>query len=139
MRGYILNIGIKTYVVSVGNDIGEDHLQDVANAGLGVTSGATYYVGSNKQGLVDAFNDIIIGERSCRFDLNGHVQEGYDYLGKVYFDGNLVNESASNGWKVVGGGNEIEFYGDACEQIKTNADIEVEVKFPCYSFKITPQ
>ena len=53
-------------------DVGADHLQDLANAGAG-GGPAVPYVPSDKQGLIDAFANIVEGVRSCTVALSHEV------------------------------------------------------------------
>ncbi|MCA9659859.1 MAG: VWA domain-containing protein, partial [Myxococcales bacterium] len=73
--------GIRTYVISVGNQVSDQHLQDMANAGAGVMQGdpdAPFYKANDKDALVAAFQEIINGVRDCKLTLDGVVQEGFE-------------------------------------------------------------
>ncbi|MEM7151356.1 MAG: vWA domain-containing protein [Myxococcota bacterium] len=66
-------MGIRTFVISVGLDIAEEHLQDLANAGVGQEAGdpdAPFYVANDTASLVAAFDAIVSGLRPCEFPLS---------------------------------------------------------------------
>lgn len=125
--------GVETVVLAVGNQISQGHLQDMANAGAGLpingSQDATYYQPTNKQGLVDAFNTIIDGQRSCVLSLDGEIDPNRACEGEVYLDGNLLECDGPDGWR-ANSGTEIELLGAACDTIKTG-DHTVSGSFPC--------
>ncbi|MGE0325225.1 MAG: VWA domain-containing protein [Polyangiaceae bacterium] len=129
--------GIRTYVIAVGSDISDAHLQDVANAGSGTTSGpdAPFWKANDQSGLIDAFNTIIEGVRSCVFDLNGTVSAEAQNQGKVTLDGKALGQDDANGWK-LNSPSQVELVGDACDAIKSG-DHDIKISFPCGS--ITPR
>lgn len=125
--------GIETVVLAVGNQISQGHLQDMANAGAGLpvngSQNATYYQPNDKQGLIDDFNTIIDGQRSCVLTLNGVIDPDRACDGEVYLDGNPLECDGPDGWRANGGA-EIELLGAACDTIKTG-DHSVTGSFPC--------
>jgi len=125
--------GVETVVLAVGNQISQGHLQDMANAGAGlpVNGGqdAPYYQPTDKQGLVDAFNTIIDGQRSCVLTLDGTIDPDRACEGEVYLDGNLLECNGPDGWR-ANSGTEIELLGAACDTIK-DGDHAVSGSFPC--------
>ena len=72
--------GIQTYVISVGNEVGDAHLQQMANAGVGLpidgAQKAKFYKALNNAELQEAFETIVNGVRGCIFDLDGTVTPG---------------------------------------------------------------
>lgn len=129
--------GVRIYVISVGDDVSDEHLQDMANAGAGVQQGdpdAAFYKANNSQALVDAFKEIVNGVRDCRFALDGTVTEGKESECTVSVNGVDVAYEDPNGWKLNNPG-EIELVGDACAQIQ---DGEVAVKIGCSCGGFTP-
>jgi hypothetical protein len=125
--------GVKTFVISVGAEVSDAHLQDVANAGAGLPIGgadkAPFYKALDPQALVAAFDTIINGVRSCVLKLNGEVDAAGAASGKVSLDGMLLGYNDPNGWK-LNGPDEIELLGTACETIK-KGDHAISVEFPC--------
>jgi von Willebrand factor type A domain len=134
-------VGVETFVLAVGNDVSEGHLQDMANAGVGLAvdggQSAPFYKPQDKQGLVDAFTTIIDGQRSCVLTLDGEVDPDEAGQGKVYLDGELLGYDDPNGWK-LNSPNEIELVGDACDTIKTG-EHTVTGSFPCDALITLPK
>lgn len=125
--------GIKTFVISVGSEVSDGHLQDVANAGAGLPIGgadkAPFYKALDPQALVMAFDTIINGVRSCKLKLNGTVDASGAAAGKVSLDGKLLDYNDPNGWQLTAP-DEIELLGTSCDAIKTG-DHSISVEFPC--------
>lgn len=125
--------GVKTFVISVGSEVSDGHLQDVANAGAGLPIGgadkAPFYKALDQQALVMAFDTIINGVRSCTLKLNGTVDEVGAAAGKVSLDGMLLGYNDPNGWRLTAP-DEIELLGTSCDAIKTG-DHSLSVEFPC--------
>ncbi|TKD04518.1 vWA domain-containing protein [Polyangium fumosum] len=124
---------VRTFVISVGADVSLGHLQDLANAGAGLPIGgaekAPYYQALNPQTLIDAFDEIINGVRSCVLKLNGIVDETAAAEGQVYLDGKALPYNDMNGWR-LNAPDEIELLGAACDTIK-QGDHSLSVQFPC--------
>ncbi len=125
--------GVKTFVISVGSEVSDGHLQDVANAGAGLPIGgadkAPFYKALDPQALVNAFNTIINGVRSCTLKLNGTVDAAGAAAGKVSLDGMLLDYNDPNGWR-LNAPDEIELLGTSCDAIKMG-DHSITVEFPC--------
>lgn len=126
--------GVRTYVISVGAEIDEAHQQQVANVGLGFAANAgdasPLFRTNNRQQLVDALNQIILGARSCKFQLNGVVQTGTESQGTVVLNGTTLTFGDPNGWK-LNGSTELELVGAACTTVKTTTEAQLSVRFPC--------
>lgn len=124
--------GIRVYVVSVGDDVGADHLQDMANAGSGLPVGGTdnadFFVALNPQDLVDAFDVIVGGVSGCVFTINGEVDPGKASGGHVSLDGTELEFGTE--WNMVDG-RSFEVLGAACETIKDGDLHHVAAVFPC--------
>jgi hypothetical protein len=128
---------VRTFVISVGSSsVATDHLQEVANVGLGRPRDASgqdaakYYTADSQAELVAAFREIIDGVRSCVFALEGEVDLAQASKGTVRLNGNnLVMNNQANGWR-LNNESEIELLGAACEAIKSG-DPSLEIKFPC--------
>lgn len=129
---------IRTFIISVGSDVGVQHLQDVANAGVGLPVGgpdkAPYYVGLNQQALIDAFTNIIQGVRTCVFTLNGKVDPTMASQGKVTIDGQSISYGGSDGWK-LNSPTEIEIVGASCDLVQTG-EHTIAITFPCGSVEL---
>lgn len=122
--------GIKTVVLSVGPDVALNHLQDMANAGAGVSSGdAPYYQALDEASLVAAFEQIIGGVRACVFTLNGEVTTPDPSVGTVLLDGEPLTYDDPNGWR-LNNPSEIEVVGESCTRIQEGTHT-MDVTFPC--------
>src|SRR6478752_3294943 len=124
---------ITTYVISVGNEVGQDHLRAVANAGQGlavdVDATKRFYLANNQADLATAFGTIINGVRSCAFSLNGTVPEDRASSGSVRLDGDGLLYGDKDGWLLTAP-SVVELQGKACAAIKSgNHDLKID--FPC--------
>lgn len=126
------DMGVRVYVVSVGDQVGEQHLQDMANAGSGLPVGgienAEYFVALNPQDLVDAFGTIVGGVAGCVFTINGQVDTAKASQGHVALDGTELEFGTE--WTMLDG-KTFEILGDACETIKDANLHHVSAVFPC--------
>jgi hypothetical protein len=126
------NDGIRTFVISVGDEVGEDHLQDMANAGVGLPIGGTenadYFVALNPQELVNAFRSIVGGVQGCVFTMNGEVDPAKAAQGLVALDGNAL--SFGSDWRLLDS-KTFEILGGACDIIQDGDLHHVSAAFPC--------
>lgn len=123
-------MGVTTFVVSVGADISEDHLQDVANAGRGVQPGdpdAPFYIALDQASLAQAFTEILQSTKDCEFDLDAPLVDGGASSCVVEVNGQAVPLDDPNGWQ-TDSPNRIELLGDACDAIQTG---EATVQMVC--------
>lgn len=123
---------VRTYVISVGSEVSDQHLQDVANAGAGVGPGdpdAPFYKADDAQALADAFADIVDGVRDCKLTLDGTVSEGGEDQCTVYVNGMAIPFGDEDGWQLNNPG-EVELVGDACDAIQ-NGEVQVSIKCAC--------
>jgi hypothetical protein len=123
--------GITTYVISVGDDVGEDHLRELANIGQGFPADDTtnrFYNAADSASLAQAFEDIVNGVRSCTFALDGMVT-GDGAEGTVTVDGTVLVQNDLNGWR-LNGPSEVEILGTTCETLKSG-EHSIDVRFPC--------
>lgn len=124
--------GVRTYVISVGNEVSDQHLQDVANAGAGVGPGdpdAPFYKADDAQALADAFADIVDGVRDCKLTLDGTVADGGEDECAVFVNGEVIPLDNDNGWQ-LNNPSEVELVGDACDAIQ-NGEVQVSIKCAC--------
>jgi len=128
--------GAPTYVLSVGPDIAEDHLQNLANAGAGIEPGGSstpYYVALNPDSLVSAFDSIMDGVRFCTYsfdDIEFAVrEEGFVLIGaRVALDGVELIEGV--GWRLIGD-DTVQLVGAACDAVLDGGDHEVTAELLC--------
>ncbi|MBN2340699.1 MAG: VWA domain-containing protein [Deltaproteobacteria bacterium] len=128
--------GISTFVVGLGDETTFDHLQQVANAGVGLTpdgsEDAMFHQGLTENSLVDAITQIITTEsRSCVYELDGKgITEGEESQGTVSIDGEALELNNSDyGWRLKST-SEIELLGGACDMIQVGGH-HIEADFPC--------
>ncbi|HEX6274899.1 MAG TPA: vWA domain-containing protein [Polyangiaceae bacterium] len=125
---------ITTFVISVGADVAETHLSELANAGQGfppddMPAAPRFYQVTTQQALADAFQQIITGTRSCTLMLNGEIDPDLANRGVVAIDGAPVAMSDTDGWRIVDGST-IELVGAACQSIQSG-EHTLTASFPC--------
>ena len=130
--------GVDVFVLSVGDEVGASHLQDLANVGVGLAENgsegdAPYWVGNSPQQLADAFTQIIAASISCDIQMD----KRFDDKDKACNDPqsnvrlNNVPLSCPSEWRVKPGADDvIELVGDACTTFKTEAST-FSATFPC--------
>ncbi len=139
---------IQTVIIAVGDQVSDNHQQDVANAGAGLPPPTAYpctnpmacaptYEPATQQGLIDAFTDIINGQRTCVFSLDGEVIPGKECDGEVLVNSQSVPCNDPNGWQ-LNGASEIEFLGTTCDTIMTDVNVSISASFPCNSIVPPP-
>lgn len=125
---------IKTFVISVGEgSVPLAHLQDVANAGMGVPDGgadAPYYEAANADMLREALEAITGGILSCTIRLDGRIDPATACNGTVRVNGTPVPCDDPNGWRPVDESH-IELVGEACDRVSSLAGVTIDASFPC--------
>jgi hypothetical protein len=125
-------LGVRTFIVSVGSEISADHLQHMANVGVGKApddaNPAPYYEALDASQLVDAFDQIIGGFVSCEFQIEGEVEIDQACEGHVLLDGNELECGVQ--WDVPDPST-LVLLGDACATLQDGDDHTVEASFPC--------
>jgi hypothetical protein len=129
-------MGVDVVVLAVGNELSMAHQQEMADAGAGV-EGAPVYRPATRAELVDDFETIIHGVRSCVLDLNGEVDEQYAHEGTVTLNGIELPYGDPDGWKLTSP-SQIELVGAACQELMEGDDT-VEGSFPCHAFLQPPR
>ncbi len=123
---------ISTFVISVGTEVGEPHLQEVANAGVGKDVNdpmpAPFYVALDAGDLVDAFHAIIAGFISCQIPIDGIVDLDQQCDGTVLLDG--MQLSCPDQWHMLDE-QTLELLGTACATLKDGAQHEIDASWPC--------
>jgi hypothetical protein len=120
--------GIRLYILSVGSDVGAPHLQDMANAGIGVSQGAPYYVANNPAELAQALQQLVGGVLSCELQLDGVIDPSAGPFGNVILNNRPLDYGVD--WVIVDG-NTIRLVGDACDELLSSSTPEVSASFPC--------
>jgi hypothetical protein len=124
--------GIETFIISVGADVSQAHLQEMANAGQGVQPGdpdVPFYLALDQAALVDAFGDILAGVRSCQLDLDTPLTPEDAATCSVEVNGNVVPLGDPNGWQ-LNDPNEVELLGTACDALQTGTS-SVQMECAC--------
>jgi hypothetical protein len=128
--------GIRTIVLSVGSQVGDDHLQAVANAGAGMppaTGTAPFYKANNPAELSAALSSIITGILSCELDLSGQVDVNRASEGTVDLSGGSCSAAGSldfgTEWEMVDS-DTIRVLGAACEALKAGS-CTLQATFAC--------
>jgi hypothetical protein len=121
--------GTETFVLGVNFD--DDHLQDLANAGQGVGSGATLWTADSVAELQTALEQIVTQNIPCTVSLtDGIIDTARACEGKVRLNGELLTcNDGERGWRAVDGST-IELTGSACQDWR-GGDAELEALFPC--------
>ncbi len=126
--------GVRTFIISVGEDVSRGHMQEMANAGVGVGAGepdAPFYVAGDDAGLRDALRAIIGGELSCVVTLSGEIQDlDRACSGRVVLNGTALTCDDPDGWRVIDA-THIELVGGACELLQSTPAATLEASFPC--------
>jgi hypothetical protein len=121
--------GIRTYIIAVADEVGQKHVNDIANAGVGNVDGpqAPSYRANDDQGLRDALRAIIGGEVSCDVPLKGKVT-GDPCAGTIKVGGNALTCNDPNGYSLMSE-TVIRVNGTACDAVKQGKLLSAE--FPC--------
>ena len=121
--------GTETFVLGVNFD--DDHLQDLANAGQGVGSGATLWTADSVSELQTALEQIVFQNIPCTVSLtDGIIDTSRACEGKVRLNGELLTcNDGERGWRAIDGST-IELTGSACHDWR-GGDAELEAVFPC--------
>ncbi len=142
--------GIRTFIIGLGDEVSDKHLQAMANVGAGfdpdgLDAGADVakpqavkYKALDPATLHEKFREIVFGLRSCFISLAGVIKDrkagvvtltpkGGDPLELVYPTDYQFNHD-----------DQIELRGDACAKIKTGEYV-LRVVFRCGGFDPSPR
>jgi hypothetical protein len=124
--------GIRTIPLSVGDDVSDSHMQRLANLGAGLaldaSAPAPWYRGTNPSELVDAFNQIIRGVRSCTFTLNGMAEVADAGDAVVTLNGAPLVYGTD--WTLLDPST-MELLGTACDDFLGSDLVDLDALFPC--------
>lgn len=130
--------GITTRVISVGNEVGADHLKDLAVAGSGGDVDAEAFTALDTEALEAAFTAIIGGARSCDFQLEGTVREADAESGRVLLDGEPLPFGDPDGWAMPDR-RTVRLQGAACDALQSASDAAISMSFPCGVYQVVPR
>jgi hypothetical protein len=131
--------GIQTFILSVGPDVAESHLQQVANVGVGLNRNgsegdAPFYTANTPAELDMAFQKIIGDSISCDIQINKPFNA--DTLDQACNEGDVrlngVPLDCPSHWQVKNEPpyNVIELLGSACDTLKSG-EVTFTAEFPC--------
>ena len=121
---------IRTFVLGIAG-VDESYLQEMANAGQGVTANqhqAAYFTASNASALDAAVETIIGTVASCDLAISGQVDPQLASSGIVTLDGVTLHYQTE--WHLLDD-HTLELEGAACNTLKTDPNAHVEATFPC--------
>jgi len=124
------NGGVETFVLGVNFE--DSHLQDLANAGQGVASGATLWTADSVEQLQTALAQIVEQNIPCTVKLtDGQIDIVQACEGRVTLnDEELACNSTTRGWQALDG-TTIELMGSACDDWR-GGSADLKAVFPCY-------
>lgn len=128
--------GIRTYIIGVGDEVSDGHMQEVANAGVGQSSGnAPKWRANDDKGLRDALRTIVGGQVGCKVPLKGKVTGGV-CAGQIKVNGRPVACNTTDGYQIVDTGAAVQLHGSSCDAIKKgevlSAMFECDEAIPLY-------
>lgn len=121
--------GVQTFVISVGEDVTQAHLQNLANLGVGAQLGARepYYEGNDPDSLADAFRTIVTGVLPCEFQLDGTIGTEDAPQGSIRLDETPLDYGEE--WEVRNEST-VRLLGDACTSFQEGGH-QIDIAFPC--------
>ena len=130
--------GVQTFILSVGPDVAQSHLQEVANVGVGLDRNgsqgdAPFYTANTPAELDMAFQDIIGDSISCDIQMDKRFDDKEKACNDPESDVQLngVPLSCPSEWRVKPGVDDIiELVGSACDTFKSG-DVTFSAEFPC--------
>ncbi len=129
---HAFDLGVQTHVISVGQDISEQHLQQLANLGVGrpidADDPAPYYQAFDTGALAAAFETIIGSVASCILTVEGEIDLDRACEGTVWLDG--IPLTCEQDWRLPNAST-LELLGEACETLQDGDNHTVEADFPC--------
>jgi len=124
--------GIDLYVISVGSEIADSHLQAMANAGVGLpidgAEAAPYYRALDADDLVTAFAAVVDATRTCTVDLDAAIDPTIAAAGSVTLDGTALIFGVD--WRLADP-DTIEILGDPCDVVLAGGDHMIDAEFTC--------
>jgi hypothetical protein len=124
-------LGIKTFVVGFGQGVDANQLTLLAQAGGMVNSAgaAAYYQADSPADLDAALLGISGAVASCQFQLQETPPDPGALF--VFLNDQKVQNDETNGWEYDASTNSVIFHGAACENLKQQPDVDIDVVFGC--------
>jgi hypothetical protein len=128
--------GIETFILSVGTDVGNSHLQEMANAGAGLAvngseGDAAFWLATDPAALEDAFRQIINDSIPCDVQIDKPFDDKAIACaeGDVRLNGTPLD--CPSDWRIKPGVDDvIELVGSACGTFKSG-EVTFTAEFPC--------
>lgn len=125
--------GARTYVIGLGDEVGEAYLQSMANAGGGVTMGepdAEYWPAVQAMRFVDALDTISQRVADCRATLSSPIVVARACEARVRLGAQLLTCDDPDGWSALDAST-IELRGEACTRLVRDGTVRVTLQAPC--------
>lgn len=131
------DLGIEVFVISVGDEVSAEHLQQMANVGVGrppdAPDPAPYFQALDAEELVDAFGSIVEDLVTCESKIHGMVDLDQVCEGTVLLDGEELEcgvdfELADEQTLVL--------VGAACDTLKSGGKHSLAASWPCDAINI---
>lgn len=128
------SLDVKTFILSVGPEVADDHQQAMANEGLGRGAGdpdAEYWEAGNDEALRDALQEIVGAQVSCDVELEGMVEPGRACELTVELNGEELACDGDDGWTLLDDARTVRIRGTACDTLKTSEEALLNITVPC--------
>jgi hypothetical protein len=124
----------KLYVVSVGNPLVPDYLQQLANLGAGLaidaSPGAQLHVPADPAALAGALGAIVDAELGCDSEISGgRIVASAECVGSVSLNGAELECNGADGWSLPDP-THIRVHGAACTALRSPTAV-LAADFPC--------
>ncbi|NJK31702.1 MAG: hypothetical protein HC927_04395, partial [Deltaproteobacteria bacterium] len=77
---------------------------------------APFYLALDEAALIEAFEDILAGVRSCQLTLAEPLTDAQAQTCEVYVNGGLIEYGDADGWVIDGG--DVELQGASCDALQ---------------------
>jgi hypothetical protein len=125
---------VKTFVVGFTQGVqgATNELNEMATEGGTARNGnLRYYQADNEQQLTQALQDIANSVITCTYSLTDVPPDP----NRLYVRLNGMNltrdQSRANGWDYLIGNNSLRFFGDACAQLQSQEQVNLEIFYGC--------
>jgi hypothetical protein len=123
--------GVRTFVLSVGSEISDEHLKRIANLGQGLPADdetERFLRVDDRDELSSALQQIFGELIACSFELNVGLTEERARMAAVRIDDDFVTYGDPDGWR-LDGASRILFSGAACDRLGSASNLQVDL--PC--------
>jgi hypothetical protein len=134
--------GIATYILSVGDEVGREHQQHMANAGAGLdidNGTAPYFEARDPTALKEQFRKIIDNNRLCIFQVDGgYVDQRTLSSAEIVLNQQPLVHNGPDGWTIYendprcfGAAQCIEILGQSCQTVLNAETVDLNARFEC--------